>query len=222
MTLASATDNGVAETWPTETVIRVLLADEHPLVSAALGVLLGTQSDIEVVGSVFTGNDVVDACRRALPTVAILDARLPGLEATCAATVIRDAMPATKVMILTSSGHPAELHGALRAGVAGYLRKDVTATALLDAIRRVAAGHQVLDPTVVMHAVSRRHDMVSPTASELRTLKMVANGLSNKEIADRLRLSPGTVRNYVSSLIAKTNARNRVDVIRIARDLAWI
>lgn len=222
MTLASVIDNGEAQSRPAATTIRVVLADEHPLVSAGLCALLGSQSDIEVVGTVFSGNDVVGACRRALPAVAILDARLPGLDAISAAISIRIAIPATKVLILTPSGHPAELHAAMHAGVDGYLRKDVTPIALLDAIRRIVAGHQVLDPTAVLHAVSRRPDVMAPTASELRTLKMVANGLSNKEIADRLRLSHGTVRNYVSSLIAKTNARNRVDAIRIARDLAWI
>ena len=219
--MASVIDDSEPDAWPAAT-IKVVLADEHPLVSAGLCALLGAQPDIEVVATVFRGNDVVDTCRRTLPALAILDARLPGLDAISAAISVRIAIPATKVLILTPSGHPAELQVAMHAGVDGYLRKDVTPIALLDAVRRIAAGHQVLDPTVVRHAVSRRSDVIAPTASELRTLKMVAIGLSNKEIADVLCLSPGTVRNYVSSVIAKTNARNRVDAIRIARDLAWI
>jgi two-component system response regulator DesR len=221
VTMTSVVDDGGADCWPAST-IRVVLADAHPLVSAGLCALLGSQSDIEVTATVFRGKDVAEACRRALPALVILDARPPDLDAISVAMSVRIVAPATKFLLLASSGHPAELHAAMRAGVDGYLRKDVTPNSLFDAIRRIVAGHQVFDPAIVAHAMSRRHDVFALTASELRTLKMVASGLSNREIADRLRLSYGTVRNYVSSLITKTNARNRVDAIRIARELAWI
>jgi two-component system response regulator DesR len=200
----------------------VLLADPHQLVASAIGTVLGLESDLDIVGIVSDGREVLPIARRTTPDLVLMDAAMPGLDSILVATELRTAFPALSVMLMTSTGSAIELQRAMGCGAHGYLRKNVTPSALVAAVRQVAAGQQIFDPGIVIDAVTRRNAAATPSARELMTLRLVAAGMSNKEVAAKLCLTPGTVRNYVSSVITKTNARNRVDAVRIAREFAWI
>jgi two-component system response regulator DesR len=201
-------------------VIRVLIAEDMHMIRGALVALLSLEHDIEVVAELDRGDTIVETALRARPDVAVIDIDLPGLDGLSAADLLRDQLPECRVVVLTGLSQPGNLLRALKVHVRGFLLKDAPAARLADAVRRVAAGQRVLDPELVAAAVETGPSPL--TEREAEVLRTAEEGLTTEEIAARLHLSPATVRNYLSNAIAKTNARNRLDAIRIARDAGWL
>jgi len=201
-------------------VIRVLLADDQALVRGALAAMLSIESDIEVVAEVGSGDEVVPAARRTNPDVALLDVQMPGKDGLTAAAELRKVMPGCRVVVCTTFGRPGYLSRAMAAGAAGFVVKDAPADVLADAIRRVRAGERVVDPALAVATLAAGESPL--TARERDVLITARTGATVAEIATRLYLSEGTVRNYVSAAITKTGARNRVEAVRIADERGWL
>lgn len=201
-------------------MIRVLLAEDLHLIRGALAVLLALEDDIDVVAELERGDEIVTTALRVRPDVAVLDIELPGMDGLTAAAQLWEMLPACPVLVLTGYGRPGNLRQALQAHARGFLVKDAPAERLADGIRRVARGERVIDPELVAAALETGDNPLSPR--EIAVLRETAKGAPADEIARRLHLSTGTVRNYLSSVIAKVGARNRVDAIRIARDTGWL
>ncbi|KNB51778.1 MerR family transcriptional regulator [Streptomyces caatingaensis] len=190
------------------------------MVREALAALLGLEPDIEVVAQVARGDDVVDAARTSGVDVALLDIEMPGLTGLEAAELLGRELPGVKVVILTTFGRPGYLRRAMEAGASAFLVKDAPAAQLADAVRRVLRGERVIDPTLAAAALA---EGASPlTERERAVLRASADGSTNAEVARALCLSPGTVRNYLSTVIQKTGARNRAEAVRIAREKGWL
>ncbi|MEV4146762.1 response regulator transcription factor [Amycolatopsis sp. NPDC049691] len=200
--------------------IRLLLADDQELVRQALCALLALEDDFEVVASVGRGDEVVDAAREHRPDVALLDIEMPGLDGLSAAAVLAAQVPGCRVVMLTTFGRAGYLRRAMEAGAAGFVVKDAPADVLADAIRRVRAGERVVDPALAVATLAAGESPL--TARERDVLVTARTGATIAEIASRLYLSEGTVRNYVSAAIAKTGARNRVEAVRIADERGWL
>jgi two-component system, NarL family, response regulator DesR len=201
-------------------VIQVLLAEDQAMVRGALAALLGLEDDIEVVAEVTRGDEVVPAAVKARPDVALLDIEMPGIDGLEAAAALRRELPSCRVLILTTFGRPGYLRRAVEGGVGGFVIKDAPATQLADAIRRVAAGERVIDPALALTALGEGNSPL--TAREREVLAAAERGASIAEIARKLYLSEGTVRNYLSEAIQKLEARNRMEAAHIARDKGWL
>jgi two-component system response regulator DesR len=200
--------------------IRLLLADDQELVRQALCALLALEDDFEVVASVGRGDEVVGAARTHRPDVALLDIEMPGLDGLAAAAVLAEQVPDCHVVMLTTFGRAGYLRRAMEAGAAGFVVKDAPADVLADAIRRVHTGEKVVDPALAVATLTAGESPL--TARERDVLITARSGATIAEIASRLYLSEGTVRNYVSAAIAKTGARNRVEAVRIADERGWL
>jgi two-component system, NarL family, response regulator DesR len=200
--------------------IRLLLADDQELVREALGALLVLQQDFEIVASVSRGEQVAPVALETAPDVALLDIEMPGLDGLAAAAVLAAQVPSCRVVILTTFGRAGYLRRAMEAGAVGFVVKDAPAEALADAIRRVVKGERVIDPTLAAQTLAAGESPL--TFRERDVLIASRSGTSVAEIAERLYLSEGTVRNYLSSSIAKTGGRNRMDALRIADDRGWL
>ncbi|MDR6973534.1 two-component system response regulator DesR [Streptomyces sp. 3330] len=200
--------------------IRVLLAEDQGMMRGALALLLGLETDIEVVAQVGTGDAIVDAALLHRPDVALLDIELPGISGLEAAAELRDQAPGCRVLILTTFGRPGYLRRAMEAGAAGFLVKDGPVEELAAAIRRVLAGETVVDPALAAAALSAGPNPL--TARERDVLKASVDGAAVSDIAARLHLSESTVRNYLSSAIGKTGTRNRMEAMREARQQGWL
>lgn len=200
--------------------IRILLAEDMNMVRGALVALLNLEDDLEVVCEVERGDEILGAATRHTPDVAILDIDLPGIDGLTAAERLHKQLPGCRTLILTSLGRPGALRRALAAQVSGFLLKDAPPQELASAVRSVAAGNRVIDSQL---ALSAWNSTESPlTARESEVLRLAADGLEPVEIARHLQLSLGTVRNYLTTVVTKLNARNRVDAIKIARDSEWL
>jgi two-component system, NarL family, response regulator DesR len=201
-------------------MIRLLLADDQELIRSALAVLLGLQDDFEVVALVGRGDEVVAAARAHQPDVALLDIEMPGIDGLAAAGVLAQELPQCRSLILTTFGRPGYLRRAMESGAYGFVVKDAPPEQLADAIRRVAAGERVVDPVL---AAATLASGVSPlTARERDVLVATRPGATVAEIAGKLCLSEGTIRNYLSTAIAKTGARNRTEAVRLADERGWL
>jgi two-component system response regulator DesR len=201
-------------------VIRVLLAEDMHMIRAALGALLRLEPDIEVAAEVTRGDEIVPAALRVRPDVAILDIDLPVIDGITASAELRERLPSCRVLVLTALGQPGQVRRALAAGIEAFLVKDAPGDRLADAVRRTAAGLRVLDTELVASAMEYGESPL--TQRETTVLGEAARGSSAEEIAARLHLSAGTVRNYLTSAITKTGARNKIDAIRIAQDAGWL
>ncbi|TDD36672.1 response regulator transcription factor [Nonomuraea terrae] len=201
-------------------MIRVLLAEDMHMIRAALTALLRLENDIEVVAEVTRGDEILPAALRVRPDVAVLDIDLPAVDGITAATTLRERLPSCRVLVLTALGQPGHVRRALSAGIEAFLVKDAPGDRLADAVRRTAAGLRVLDPELVSTAMAYGESPLTPRESTV--LGQAALGASAEEIASRLHLSSGTVRNYLTTAIAKTGARNKIDAIRIAQDAGWL
>jgi DNA-binding NarL/FixJ family response regulator len=205
--------------------IRVVVADDQQIVRDGFAALLVTQPDIDVVGDAADGREAVQVCRRQRPDVVLMDVRMPvmdGIEATRQLTA--DGENGPRVLVLTTFDLDDYVYDALRAGASGFLLKDVTASALFDAVRVVAAGEALLAPAVTRrligefvrlrpastHALDRLHDL---TPRETEVLRLVAEGLSNGEIATRLVVSEETVKTHVSRVLMKLGVRDRTQAV---------
>ncbi|MGW0389325.1 response regulator transcription factor [Streptomyces sp. NPDC003042] len=201
-------------------MIRILLAEDMNMVRGALVALLNLEDDLEVVCELERGDAILAAALEVKPDIAIIDIDLPGLDGLSAAVQLHENLPECRTLILTSLGRPGTLRRALAAQVSGYLLKDDSPKELASAVRRVVAGQRVIDSKLALAAWS---GLESPlTERETEVLRMAAQGSEATEIAAELHLSTGTVRNYLTTVVAKLNARNRVDAIRIARDAGWL
>jgi two-component system response regulator DesR len=200
--------------------IRLLLADDQELIRTALAALLDLEDDFDVVASVGRGDQVVDAARAHRPDVALLDIEMPGLDGLAAAALLATHLPACKVVILTTFGRPGYLRRAMDAGAVGFVVKDAPAEMLAAAIRRVAVGERVVDPQLAAATLAAGESPL--TARERDVLIVARSGATVAEIAAKLYLSEGTVRNYLSTAIAKTAARNRLEALSIADQRGWL
>ncbi|WUD73382.1 response regulator transcription factor [Streptomyces sp. NBC_00510] len=202
-------------------MIRVLLAEDQSMVREALAALLGLEEDIEVVAQVARGEDVLGAARDAGVQVALLDIEMPGvMTGLDAAAVVRAELPGVRVVIVTTFGRPGYLRRAMEAGADAFLVKDAPAGELAEAVRRVLRGEKVIDPALAAAALSEGADPLTPRERDV--LRAAADGSLNADIARRLHLSEGTVRNYLSTAIQKTAARNRTEAVRIALERGWL
>ncbi|MFF4016243.1 DNA-binding response regulator [Streptomyces sp. NPDC001843] len=200
--------------------ISILLAEDMNMVRGALVALLNLEDDLEVVCELERGDQILSAALRHQPDVAIIDIDLPGMDGLTAAAFLHERLPECRTLILTSLGRPGALRRALAAQVSGYLLKDAPPHELAAAVRSVVAGQRVINSQL---ALSAWNGSESPlTARETEVLRLAAEGLEPIEIAGQLRLSLGTVRNYLTTVVTKLNARNRVDAIKIARDADWL
>ena len=200
--------------------IKLLVADDQDLVRQALCALLALQADFEVVAQVGRGDEVVAAVLAHKPDVALLDIEMPGLDGLAAAAVVTAQAPACKVVILTTFGRAGYLRRAMDAGAAGFVVKDAKAEVLADAIRRVVRGEKVVDPALAVATLTVGESPL--TARERDVLIVARDGSTVVEIAGKLYLSEGTVRNYLSNAIAKTRTRNRMEAVRVADERGWL
>jgi two-component system, NarL family, response regulator DesR len=200
--------------------IRVVLAEDQAMVLGALAALLELENDIAVVASTANGREAREAVLRLKPDVLVTDIEMPLMTGLELATELKTTHPATRTIILTTFARPGYLRRALDAGARGYLLKDRPAAELADAVRRVHRGMRVVDPALAAEAWSAEIDPL--TDRERQILQRAGDGRSSTEIATELRLSEGTVRNYLSEAIAKLGASNRVDAARIARVKGWL
>jgi two-component system, NarL family, response regulator DesR len=201
-------------------VIRVLLAEDQGMLRGALARLLDLEQDLEVVAQVASGDQVVQAALRSRPDVALLDIQMPGLDGLSAAAALREVLPGCPVLILTTFGRPGYLRRAMQAGAAGFLVKDGPIEELATAIRRVLAGEHVLDATLAASALAAAPSPLS--ARERDVLAAAGDGATIADIAGRMHLSEGTVRNYLSAAIGKTGTRNRTEAANAAAANGWL
>jgi two-component system response regulator DesR len=201
-------------------VISVLLAEDQAMVRGALAALLRLEGDIEVVGEVARGDEIVAAARTLRPDVALLDIELPGLDGLTAAALLSKALPSCRVVVLTTFGRSGYLRRALASGAVGFLLKDAPATELAKVIRRVMHGERVVDPELALSALSEGDNPL--TAREREVLAAAVNGASIAKLAARLRLSEGTVRNHLSLAIQKLGVNNRIEAARLAERKGWL
>jgi two-component system response regulator DesR len=201
-------------------VIKVLVAEDMHIVRGALVALLRLEPDIEVVGEVSSGTEILPAVRALGAEVAVIDIDLPGKDGLTAAGELHAELPSCRTLILTSLGRPGTLRRALAAKVGGFLLKDAPPDRLANAVRGVNAGRRMVDGELALAAWDLEECPL--TSRELDVLRLTADGCSTVEVAARLYLSAGTVRNYLTNIVTKLNARNRVDAIRIARETGWL
>ncbi|MFC8723166.1 DNA-binding response regulator [Kitasatospora sp. NPDC057198] len=201
-------------------MIRVLLAEDMHMVRGALVALLGMERDIAVVAEVEHGDAVLPQALAHRPDIAVVDLDLPGTDGLTATAELRRRLPDCRVLILTGHGRPGTLRRAMDAGASGYLLKDAPPAELARAIRTVAAGGRAVDPQLA--AAARRAVDCPLTPREAEVLRLAAEGAEPAEIAARLFLSAGTVRNYLTTVVTKLGARNRVDAVRLAQEAGWL
>ena len=208
------------------TPIRVFLLDDHELVRRGIRDLLEQEPDMQVVGEADTAQDAKARIPALRPDVAILDARLPDGNGIDVCRDIRSVDPSIRALILTSYDDDEALFAAIMAGAAGYLLKQVRGTDLVNAVRLVAGGQSLLDPAVTQRVIERIRqgpqepdELKSLTDQERRILELVAEGLTNRQIAERMYLAEKTVKNYVSSILAKLGFERRTQAAVFASKL---
>jgi DNA-binding NarL/FixJ family response regulator len=209
-------------------MIRVLIADDQSLVRTGFKMILDAEPDIEVVGEAGDGAAAVTMARTLRPDVVLMDVRMPGTDGITAAGQVTAGLPGTRVLILTTFDLDDYVHAGLRAGASGFLLKDVPAPDLVTAIRTVAAGDSVLSPGATRRLIERFGPLLAApapaatdalaalTSREREVFGLVAQGRSNREIADTLYLSEGTVKIHVSRLLGKLGLRDRVHAVILA------
>ncbi|MDN5933403.1 MAG: response regulator transcription factor [Pseudonocardia sp.] len=200
--------------------IRVVLADDESLTRGAVGALLGLESDLVIVGEAGDGEQAVEVIREHRPDVAVLDVEMPGRDGAEVAHWVAANEPATRCIILTRHARPGVLRRALAAGAAGFVTKSAPATLLAEVIRRVHRGGRYVDPELAMTALMTEDCPL--TDRELEVLRHVDASGTAADIAGRVHLSPGTVRNYLSSAMHKLGVGTRSAAVEQARDRGWL
>jgi two-component system response regulator DesR len=200
--------------------VRVLLAEDQTMLRGALASLLSLEPDITVVAQAANGNEALKLTHQHTPDVVVTDIEMPERTGLELASALKDSDSKARVIILTTFARPGYLRRALDAGARGYLLKERPASELADAIRKVHAGLRAIDPALAAEAWSADSDPLSDR--ERQILQRAGDGRTSAEIATDLRLSEGTVRNYLSEAIAKLGATNRTDAARIARSRGWL
>lgn len=200
--------------------VRVLLAEDQAMVRGALSALLELEDDIEIAAEVSRGDEVIPAALDVLPDVALLDIEMPGGDGITAAAALRERLSSCRVIMLTTFGRAGYLRRAMESGAAGFLLKDAPASELASAIRRVMGGERVVDPALAVAALSEGESPL--TEREREVLAASENGATIEDVARKLYLSEGTVRNYLSTAIRKLGVRNRVEAARLAERKGWL
>ncbi len=210
--------------------LRVMLVDDHEIVRQGLHALLDAEDDIEVVTQADSGQSAVSLASAHKPDVVVMDVRMPGGSGVEACRAIRDAQPETQIIMLTSFSDDEALFNSIMAGAAGFVLKQIRGRDLVDAIRKVGSGKSLLDPDVTTRVLERlrkaKFDDKDPKLARLspqeeRILEMIGEGLTNREIAERIHLSDKTVKNYVSTILQKLEVARRAEAASyIARSQA--
>jgi two-component system response regulator DesR len=200
-------------------MIRVVLAEDQAMVLGALASLLSIESDIEVVGRAANGREALDLTRTLNPDVLVTDIEMPELSGLDVSAALKADRHPVRVVMLTTFARPGYLRRALESGVSAYLLKDSPSGKLAEAIRVVATGGRVIDPTLAADAWSEADPL---TDRERQVLRLAAEGLTTADVAGTLSLSEGTVRNYLSEIISKLGAKNRLEAVNLARAKGWL
>ncbi|HMF04651.1 MAG TPA: response regulator transcription factor [Acidimicrobiia bacterium] len=205
--------------------IRVVIVDDHALFRRGLDLVLSGEPDIKVVGEAADGIEAVHRAEEMAPDVVVMDVRMPRSTGIEAARRIRERLPDTKVIMLTVSDNEEDLYAAVKAGASGYLLKEISIEELADAVRAVARGHSLISPSMASKLLSEfnalvqqaeeRHRSLLPnlTDRELDVLKLVAKGLSNREISEELYISENTVKNHVRNILEKLHLHSRMEAV---------
>jgi two-component system, NarL family, response regulator DesR len=201
-------------------MIRVLIAEDQGMVRGALATLIGLEPDIEVVAQVARGDEVLAAALETRPEVALLDIEMPGATGLDAAEELAAHLPACRVLILTTFGRPGYLRRAMEGGASGFVLKDAPASELSSAIRRALRAERVVDPGLAAAALSQGESPL--TSREHEVLAASRDYATVADLAKALYLSPGTVRNHLSSVMQKLDARNRGEAVRVAEERGWL
>jgi DNA-binding NarL/FixJ family response regulator len=204
--------------------IRILVADDHPIVRSGISTILATQPDFEIVGEAANGNDAVEAAARLAPDLVLMDIRMPGLNGVGASTAILAARPSTRIVVLTTYASDGEVLRAIEAGAVGYLLKDVPHEELFRALRAVARGERYLAPVVTERLMARLQQPTHLTLTdrEVDVLRAVSRGDGNKRIAAVLGIAEPTVKAHLVHIFEKLGVENRTAAARVARDLGLI
>ncbi|MET9344777.1 response regulator transcription factor [Nonomuraea sp. NPDC003804] len=212
--------------------IRVVLADDQPLIRAGLRMVIDTAPDVEVAGEAGTGAQAVQLARQLRPDVVVMDIRMPGMDGIEATQTLTAESPACRVIMLTTFDDDDNVYASLRAGASGFLVKDMALEDILSAVHVVAAGDALIAPSVTRRLIEdftrrpapapRPRELAGVTGREREVLTLVGGGLSNAEIAARLHISPGTAKAHVASLLAKLDARDRVQLVIMAYDAGLV
>lgn len=200
-------------------MIRLVLAEDQAMVRGALAALLGLEHDLQVLAQAGDGDTAWEAVERHQPDLLVTDIEMPGQTGLDLAMKVQAAGLPTRVVILTTFARAGYLRRALEAGVRGYLLKDAPAAQLAAALRQVHAGGRAIDPQLAVAAWGEDDPL---TERERQVLRLAGEGASSADIADRLNLSQGTVRNYLSEAIGKLGAANRIEAYRSARAKGWL
>ena len=200
--------------------VRVLLAEDQAMVRGAIAALLNLEGDIEIVAEASRGDEAVSAALQSVPDVALLDVEMPGGDGLGAAAALREKLPSCRVIILTTFGRAGYLKRAMENGAAGFLLKDAPSSELAKAIHRVMQGERVVDPELAAVALSAGDNPL--TEREREVLAASEGGATIEDVAAKLYLSEGTVRNYLSAAIKKLGTRNRVEAARLAEKRGWL
>ena len=219
MTELQPEGNAAADVGP-QRRIRVLICDDHELVRLGIRRLLETEADLDVVGDVADASSALTAVADFAPEVVVLDVRMPGISGVEACREIRSRFPATRVLMLTSFADDDALFASIMAGASGYVLKQIRGGDLVNGVREVAAGNSLLDPSVTARVLARLRgetlvaaDVINDlTSQERKILALVADGLTNRQIASQVFLAEKTVKNYVSHILAKLGVARRTEV----------
>ena len=196
-------------------MIRVICVDDHPLVRKGIALILGNESDMQLVGEAGNGRDAVHLFREQRPDVTLMDLRMPELDGISAARQIRTEFPDAKIIALTSFDGDQDIYRALEAGVQGYLLKESVHTEVLSAIRTIYAGRQLISQEA-SERLSKFFSTESLTPKEVEVLMLVAQGFSNKEIAAKLGKAAGTIKIHVQNILEKLGASDRTHAVTVA------
>ncbi|MFP5328474.1 MAG: response regulator [Acidimicrobiia bacterium] len=206
-------------------VIRVLIADDQPLFRRGLNVVLHTEERIDVIAEAEDGEEAIQKAEELAPDVVLMDVRMPKVNGIEAARAIRDLVPSTKILMLTVSDEEDDLFQAIKAGANGYLLKEVSVEEVAEAVRAVVQGQTLITPSMASkllsefvsldRRVNEKQQLPSPTLTtrELEVLKLVAKGMSNREIADDLYISENTVKNHVRNILEKLHLHSRMEAV---------
>jgi DNA-binding NarL/FixJ family response regulator len=214
--------------------IRILLVDDQRLMREGLRILLELEPDLRIVGQAEDGQSALEAYAELQPDVVLMDVRMPGMDGVEATWRLRERWPEARVVILTTFDDDEYVFEGLRAGALGYLLKDVSGRDLAEAVRTVAAGGALIEPSVARKVLAEFARVIPPARAvdvglperlsgrESQILRLLADGLTNREIADRLSLAEGTVKNYVTNILGKLGVRDRTRAAIRARELGLI
>lgn len=207
-------------------MIRVLIAEDQELIRQSIEIMLTNKPDIAIVGTAENGTETIRLARKLIPDVILMDIRMPGIDGVECTEIIKESMPKVKIIVLTTFDDDEYVFNALKNGASGYLLKGISIAELVQAIRTVAEGGALINPNIASKVFKIFSQMANADfrlkvednalkelgKNEQKIIRLIGIGLSNKEIADKLKLSEGTVRNYISGILSKINLRDRTQI----------